>query len=176
MAEKKLFLTWLLFASLISVGIIIGIQFDVFSFVYTNDASKLSIAIFAVFIIMTLYCGNLAWRLSCLKEKVEHAEFNPAYYQTYKKIEIGILHVEEAINNSVLAGFLGTVLGVMLMIYAIKTMGTVQIASLADVWEIAKWAFTASITTAVGIISAILLSIQRHLLRIALWEKKNGQG
>ena len=67
----KTFLRWLLFVSLMVVGLVLATQQGIVGEIWASDDYYISTAIFPLFIYATASCGYLAVRLSTLEIDLE---------------------------------------------------------------------------------------------------------
>jgi len=166
MAKKALFLRWVLFIALIFVGAILASNVSVheglnpFNYIYASDVTKLSIVIFGIFIVMSIRCGILTWRAN-------------SDIETYNDYNAEIKDIENKADNGWFAaglcekiGLTGTVLGLIYML--INGFADFQVADGQAVKGLIMGMSTAFITTLVGIVCSMLLSIQYQNLSNAI--------
>lgn len=175
MKEKQNFLKWLLWIVLIITGLIIAEKsFHVFTYIYSYDNSKFGTLLFVLFWIMSIQCGWLMWQLESIEKKVENGIFNPAYFSRIKKIELDSVWISHVVDIATPIGFLGTVVGFIFVVNVLKTYN-IETQAQTLIWELAKGAYTALMTTGVGLVVFVLLGTEEILLKKAISEKKNGK-
>lgn len=161
MKEKRIFLQWIVMASLIVVGAIFAQRLGWFNLVYEGDATRLSIVTLVLFAACTLMCGFMAWRLDAIKSA--GGKDGPAAF-ALKMLKIRLGHGWHAVNACVELGLLGTVFGLYMMLNGgASPDGDAEVAK-AFVAQIKSGMGTAFLTTIVGSICGILLGLQVHML------------
>ena len=156
---RTLFLKWLLFAMVIFVGAVMLYQLGGFHEIDRMDASKISFLIIAVFSGATAWCGILAWRfddaakddnLSNIERKAEHGWFAAVICEKL--------------------GLLGTIWGfMMILVGGFSTLQNADQQALTTLLErVGAGMATAFLTTLVGLVSSILLTLQYHALSTAI--------
>lgn len=157
---KRLFLRWALFANLVLVMLAIFYQLGWISLIYTMDSTKLSFLILAVFFAALAYCGDLAWRADKLSESKLISQ------AAVQGLEIRSEHGWFAAEICEKLGLTGTVLGfVMMLVGGFQSFDGADPQSIQNLLkQLSSGMSTAFITTLVGVICNIILSIQYHAL------------
>jgi hypothetical protein len=165
MLRRKNFLRWSLLASLTGVGAVILSNLGWFGLMYRSDFTRLTVVTLLAFAFGTLWCGYLAWRADELEERRKDPSLNRA--GIIKDIENDAGHgwlIADFICPSL--GLLGTVLGLFATF-----MGAFEGFRSTDpdaiqrlLGQISAGMSTALVTTIVGLVCSILLSVQLHIL------------
>lgn len=166
--EKRLFLQWMVIASLTAVGSFAAVQIGWFDIIWFGDATRLSLATLAIFAGASLWCGLLAWKLDALKE-AGFAE-NEAGTHALKQLKVRLGHGWHAVNACIEIGLLGTVFGLYMMLNGDAPLGDDGEAAKAFVAQIKGGMATAFLTTIVGGLCGIVLGFQVHVLSQAAEE------
>lgn len=116
-------------------------QRGVFQSVYASDASMMTSAIAALFIVTAAYLGRQAWAV----DQWSAPPPNPHIAGGVPSADFG----HSAKEWSVMLGLLGTSLGLILQGKSFVTMGTASFGALS----------TSLYTTATGIVSALLIGV-----------------
>ena len=137
---------WILFLlQLSSIGICY--YFDIITWLWDNDITKISFIIIAIWFIMTLKCG--------------HVSYNHKNY-SQDKIDTSLDSGWFASDQCLSLGMLGTVLGFLMMMGSISTAG--DIAAIQEMLKTMSLGMsTALVTTATGMIFSNLLKLQLFL-------------
>lgn len=159
MTGKRLFLKWVLFASLILVGAIFAANLGWVGYL-TRDPSHFTYVTLAVFALALLRCGKLAWRLSGPHDA--------------NLLEADLARATNASDNCMYIGMAGTALGLLLMLEHAMTM--TEPTQLMGV--VVSNAYLAVVNTFFGIICGVLIRVQTNELatqfRLQHPEKKEG--
>lgn len=169
MQKNTLFLRWLLFATIIAVGLLIVQKMNLFAYIYRADITKLSFLIIALCIWMTIFAGRVTRKIDVLKNK-KHGHVSIST----QEIEFGLRHINFAADISAQLGLLGTIAG-FLFVFGESNLEGIGTQNLTQLFRVIwQGASTALITTCVGIISTVILKVQFHVLDICLerYEKK----
>lgn len=145
MHGKRLFLKWVLFASLIVIGAIIAVNLGWVGYL-TRDPSHFTYVTLAVFAMALLRCGKLAWRLSGVHEA--------------NRVEADLKRATDASDNCMYIGMAGTALGLLLMLEHAMTM--TEPTQLMGV--VISNAYLAVVNTFFGIICGVLIRVQTNEL------------
>lgn len=165
LAQRTLFLRWALFASLVVVSLAASAFQGLFGLLM-DHGSYLSFVIIAVLLAATAWCGRLTWRLEIEKEQGWTDGFNDLRNEA--------THGHFAANVCTLLGILGTVFGMIIMFYAAaKGLGTTMGANDANVSNafmktVLAGIWPAFMANAAGLLSAVLILVQFHLLDHAI--------
>lgn len=172
MQPKRLFLRWALLTSLMTVGTIIAWEVKAFHFVYTADASKITFVILGLFVLSTALCGRLTWRASKSID-LQNNQDPSDFAKTLQGLENDSSHVDTAMEVCTALGLLGTAIGIIMAFFSGD-----QFKGMENYDRLGSSVGTAIITTAAGLICAILLLLQNHNLRHALKKARieNGKG
>jgi len=165
MLRRKIFLRWSLVASLTGVGAVILMNLGWFGLMYRSDFTRLTVITLIAFAFGTLWCGFLSWRADELEERKRDPSLNHA--QILKDIENDAGHgwlVADFICPSL--GLLGTVVGLFYTFMgAFEGFMSNDPAAIQRLLEqISAGMSTALVTTIVGLICSIILSLQMHML------------
>lgn len=166
MKEKKLFLEWTAMASLIVVGAIFAHRFGWFKLLYGGDATKLSFLILVIFAIATLVIGRLCWQASRFLDSgfSQDSKTGEAFVRTMNsRLDDGATAAQTCTG----LGMLGTVIGIIMAFPdgGFSAIISGDAAAMAPVLDQLTGGFsTAFLTTATGLISAILLDVQLRIL------------
>jgi len=170
--RRTLFLRWSLLLSLAAVGAAIAWSLGWFKLAYDLDVTKLSFVILAVFAIATLWCGRLSWRLDTGTEILKTPEIRQKYF---KCIEDDAEHGWFAAGLCEKLGLTGTVFGLVIMLIGgfQGFQGTDPQSIQLLLERLSTGMSTAFITTLVGVVCSILLSLQYHQLARALAKERS---
>jgi hypothetical protein len=148
---KKNFLKWWLIVCLISVGICFMFYFGMFQRINAGDVTKLSFAIFALFIFFSIKIGFLTYHIDCVSR-----------YQ--------LRTTEWFSDKFVTLGMIGTVLGFLYTLSScFSKIDTSNAASMqAVISSMAIGMSTALYTTAAGLICSFLLKLQIYNVYMGL--------
>ncbi len=159
MVKKELFLKWSLLNVLIVVGVIIAnTAYGIFSMINHCDATKISFIIIAIFTAATLWFGYIAWR-------ADHIFGMPvAMREDVERLEAQTDHCWYAMALCEKFGLLGTIFGFILaLIGGFQNFHNADEASVRALMEhLSLGLSTAFVTTLVGLICSILLSVMCH--------------
>ena len=169
MGIKWLFLRWALLASLIFAGNLIVIVLGWFEEIYYLDQTWISYSIIGLFWVMTVYCGFLTWKANNVFEYLNSGgELAKRNRLLFEKIEHQTNHGWYAASVCEKLGLLGTVWGFLLMLLGTGGFSGLEKVDPQKVKELIEQLgaglSTAFLTTLVGIICSILLSLQYHNL------------
>ncbi|MFC1703102.1 MotA/TolQ/ExbB proton channel family protein [Patescibacteria group bacterium] len=164
MTAKRLFLRWSLIGSLTVVGFSIITSLGWINMMVDYDVTKLSVVILSVFAVATLWCGWLAWRVDRGTPLDSGTPF--ARMKFIKSIENEAEHGWFAAGLCEKLGLTGTVFGfVIMLIGGFHGFDSSDPASMQQLLEqLSTGMSTAFITTLVGVVCSIILSVQYHLL------------
>ncbi|KPJ85277.1 hypothetical protein AMJ57_03685 [Parcubacteria bacterium SG8_24] len=167
MKARILFLRWSLVVSLTVVGLVIAAVLGWFELMYRLDVTKLSVAILVVFAAATVWCGLLTWRLETGLEVIRGPENRS---KLFREVDGNAEHGWFAAGICEKLGLTGTVFGfVIMLIGGFSGFQSTDPAATQQLLErLSTGMSTAFITTLVGVICSILLSIQYHLLARAV--------
>lgn len=167
MVRGALFLKWALIVSVICAGTIIAVNLGAMGYIRANDPTNLSLAIMAIFAVMTAYCGKLtinagnAVRILDEKNSEKNSYLRNVSVTELKDIDNKTDHGWYAVNLCEKMGLIGTVVGVMM---ALKGFGGFQNSDPSAVQrlisQLSIGMSTALITTLVGMVCGILLGLQ----------------
>lgn len=148
MSEKRLFLQWALFVSLVAIFAFIVMFLGWSGYVFKGDSTHITLVTLGVFVYTTAWCGRLAWRLSNGED--------PAL------IGHSLASGWFASSVCVTLGLLGTVIGYYLMMQ--NATGTGDDAAEQLVYQIRSGMGTVLINTVVGGLCGLLIEIQSHFI------------
>lgn len=166
MKQKRLFLQWAVAANLIVVGSVYAHRVGWFDLLYEGDATKLSFVILAIFALATLAVGRLCWQASRHLENGfgQDSKTGEAFVKTMNsRLDDGATAVQTCTG----LGMLGTVIGIIMAFPdgGFSAIVSGDAAAMAPVLDQLTGGFsTAFLTTAAGLICAILLDVQLRLL------------
>lgn len=166
MQQKTLFLRWALFASMLFVVLLAMAIMGVFSAIVRNDPTFISVTTIAMMIGATAWCGRLTWRLQ--------RDIDNNWSDRLKDIRNDATHGYVVVNLCTLFGFLGTIVGMMMMFYAASrgldgAVGSGGIGAFkAFMKTVLVGLWPAFITTAVGLVCGAVVLLQYHLLDHAI--------
>lgn len=164
MTAKRLFLRWSLIGSLTMAGFCIITFLGWIDMMVEYDVTKLSVVILCVFTVATLWCGRLTWRLDRRIPLTHGPAF--ARMKFIKSIENEAEHGWFAAGLCEKLGLTGTVFGFVIMLiggfHGIDSSDPASMQRLLE--QLGTGMSTAFITTLVGVVCSIILSIQYHLL------------
>lgn len=147
---KRFLEWWILFLIQLS-GIGVCYYFDLISWVWFNDKTKLSFIVILVWFVITIKCGINAYQFD--KSKLTYDKLN-------SKLESGWFASDQCLS----IGMLGTVIGFLLMMSSLVTTNTDFNAIQNMLKTMSIGMSTALITTAVGMIFGNLLKLQLFLI------------
>lgn len=160
MRKRRLFLQWLLGATMIATALAVGVKLDCYSWLSAHDRTGISFGIVAVCVIATITSGRLAWRADReLEASVAGGTDQIA------DLFASVKHHKMAAQLCQMLGLLGTVIGLVL---ALETFGQTAEVDTAAVRDIVGSMATAFVTTMAGIVAYILIWIQYHLIETPL--------
>ena len=147
---KPVFLRWLLLISLIGVGTVFLFLAGLFEEINRVDFTKISFAIFAVFLFFSLKTGVLTYRAARL-----HSWGNNNFGKITKENETGWFWADAFTG----AGMIGTVIGFIAMM-----SGTFDNVTGTNIQSVITFALSkmglALYTTAAGLVCSLLLKVQ----------------
>lgn len=154
------FLKWWLVFTLIVIGVMFCSYIGVFKVIWEKDASFLSFATMALFMVSSIQLGNGIFNLC--KEKNLTKDVIESYG---RKEEIGWFVSEVCLN----LGMLGTIIGFVMMLSGfdgldISNQKTIQ----GLLSELGKSMATALYTTLVGLVCGQLMKLQTFILSLHL--------
>lgn len=156
MIKYKAFLRWWLLFTLILVGTIVLQSVDGFSYVFSKDATKLTVVTTAIFYIVSIWCGIKTWKLDRMNSNSQSIT-ESTHDDLVRMEEVGWFSSELCLN----LGLLGTIGGFLMMLQDFNKLdvsnpGSVQslLTQLGSSMGVALW------TTCVGLIASQLLKIQ----------------
>ena len=143
MHGKRLFLKWVLFASLIVIGAIVAANLGWVGYL-TRDPTHITIVTLAVFARAMLRCGGLAWRMSGAHEA--------------KFVKADLKRASDASDMCMYIGMIGTAVGLLLMLgHAMTMTDPAQVMGVA----IAN-AYIAIVNTVFGAVCGVLIRHQTN--------------
>jgi hypothetical protein len=167
MNDKTLFLRWALGASVLFVCVVAMGILGVFGAIIRNDPTWISMTTIAMMMGATAWCGRLTWRLQ--------QDLHSGWSDKLKELRNDAKHGYVVVNLCTLFGFLGTILGMMMMFYAANKGLDAGIgaggglgAFKAFMKAVLSGLWPAFITTAVGLICGAIVLLQYHLLDHAI--------
>lgn len=168
--KRTLFLRWALIFCLTIVASVIAFQLDSFSSINKLDATKICFVIIAIFWTMSIYCGVLTWQASSIIELGDKTT-------KLARIENQADHGWFAKNLCEQLGFLGTIIGMlMVLIGGFQNIDNAEPDSVKKMLgHLSSGLATAFVTTLVGYVGSILLSLQYHNLSNAIDGEKSEQ-
>jgi len=151
------FTKWFLLIAVTGTALFFAEMKGALSLIILNDKSYLSIAIMSIFVIMSLYCGYLAYHADVAKNFDDRMKL-------LKKSETGWFAAEHFFSF----GLLGTIIGLVL-----ATGGSVDSSKpISEIVSGLKIGLnTAFYTTICGIVFSLLLQLQLLVLKIGLDKK-----
>ena len=156
MNDHRLFLRWWLLITLVILGVVFAILFEIPSKVYENDATKLSFLIVGIFIIMSVRCGIQTYN----KEILRHLDGELAKQKTNQlnsAIETGWFVSDLCLT----IGMMGTVIGFIMMLAGFGAVDAKDANSIQNLMSsMSSGMATALYTTLAGLICSSLLKIQ----------------
>jgi biopolymer transport protein ExbB/TolQ len=164
-----MFLRWSLFLSVLIVALMIGAAVGWVKLIWTDDATRISIAILIVFAITTALCGRMRWQLNRTQEN--HALDEKARERVLTRIERKCGHGIFASSACVTLGLLGTVVGLYMMLKQAPVGAAAEV--LAN--QIRIGLSTALLTTIIGGFFGLLLEAQFHFLEQSVLRIRNGE-
>lgn len=161
MAQQALFLRWALFATLIGVGLVSAMILGAFSAIAHYDPTFISFTIITLMVLATGWCGWLTWRLQ--------NDLRSGFDDELGQIRNDASHGSLVVNVCTLLGFLGTIVGMMIMFFAASKglasgIGGGQATFKAFMQTVLTGLWPAFITTAVGLVCGFLVLLQYHML------------
>ena len=146
------FLRWWLMFCLMCIGAGVMHKFGLFVDMFAVDASKLSVAILAIFTTMSSYIGYLTYR----KWK----------QLPIKETQIDLCHFTAAKLTTI--GMIGTVIGFLMMLgLAFQDLNVEDVASVQSAIKfMALGMSTALVTTLAGLIGGLLIEVQLVLVNL----------
>lgn len=176
MHAKRLFLQWALMTSLTAVGVVIAALLGWFGTMYRLDVTKLSLVILAVFAAATAWCGRLAWRTDLALGAQASEDGKKLGFQKFvKETENQAEHGWFAVGLCEKLGLTGTVFGFIIML--VNGFGGFAISDPLAIQRLLErlsaGMSTAFVTTLVGVVCSILLSLQFHQLERSLERLKS---
>jgi len=142
-------LVWWLGFWLGIVGLELAWVFGVLEFIYVNDGTKLSLVIGAILVWQTIACG-----LEMRKP--------PQWSEQNTVLERGWFFSDVVLS----LGMIGTVLGFMIMLSGFKELDIADVQTAQDmITQLGSGMSMALLTTAVGLVSSVLLKLQYFMLQ-----------
>lgn len=164
--RNESFLKWWLLFVLMIVGTGYAILLKIPQNIWIKDASFLSAATFAIFIVQSIACGNYIGQMGNL-EKMDRKTFE----LFGRREEMGWFVSELCLN----LGMLGTIIGFVMMLTGFETLDISNVKTVQGLLsELGKSMATALYTTMVGLICGQLLKLQYFLFaqRLASFESQ----
>jgi len=156
MNDHKLFLRWWLLITLVILGAIFALLFDIPSKVYENDATKLSFLIVGIFAVMSVRCGIQTYA----KEVCCHSDSEFAK-QKIKQLDVAIEAGWFASDLCLTIGMIGTVIGFIMMLAGFGAVDAKDASSIQNLMSsMSSGMATALYTTLAGLICSALLKVQ----------------
>jgi lysylphosphatidylglycerol synthetase-like protein (DUF2156 family) len=156
MNDHKLFLRWWLLITLVVLGAIFALLFDIPSKVYENDATKLSFLIVGIFTVMSVRCGIQTYT----KEAYYRSDSEFAK-QKIKQLDTAIEAGWFASDLCLTIGMIGTVIGFIMMLAGFGAVDAKDASSIQNLMSnMSSGMATALYTTLTGLICSALLKIQ----------------
>lgn len=156
---KRFLEWWILFLIQIS-GLGICYYFNLFDWVWFNDATKLSFLIIGIWIIVTIKCGIHSVQFDRMHSLNSGIVKNKQKQRLDSRMESGWFISDQCLS----IGMLGTVIGFLLMMSSLA-MNNSDVESIKEMLKTMSTGMsTALITTAVGMIFGNLLKIQLFLI------------
>lgn len=170
MKSKKNFLQWAVVACLTALGAVIAYQNGVWTVLEDGDSTKLSFVILAIFGLASAWVGLLSWKADAHLE-LGYPPDSDARKAFVNAMESRFNDGSFAMETCTALGMLGTVLGIIFSMRGGGFSGLISgdaAAMGAVVDRLTQGFSTAYLTTATGLICAILLGIQYRLLTRAV--------
>ncbi len=173
MAQQALFLRWALFASLMTVGAVAAAILGGFSFIARYDPTNISFIIFVMMIAATAWCGRLTWKLQ--------DDLRSGLDDRFEYLRNDASHGYLAVNLCTLIGFLGTILGMIIMFLSaekglMSSVGGGHGTFMALMRALLTGLWPAFLTTAVGLVCGAIVLLQYHMLDHAITKAKLDAG
>jgi len=156
MIKYKAFLRWWLFFVSILVGTVILQSVNGFNYIFSKDATKLTVVITVGFYLVSAWCGLKTWRLDRSSAK-GNVMTDEDYRELSRMEDIGWFSSDVCTN----IGLLGTIMGFLMMLQDFNNLDVTNPASvqsllvqLGSSMGVALW------TTCVGLVASQLLKIQ----------------
>lgn len=156
---KRFLEWWILFLIQLS-GLGLCYYFDIFDWVWQNDATKLSFLVIGIWFIMTIKCGVNAIAYDKLSQLNDSFIKKRTKARLEAKLDSGWFASDQCLS----IGMLGTVIGFLLMMGSIAVDNADVAAIQAMLKTMSTGMATALITTAVGMIFGNLLKLQLFLI------------
>lgn len=148
----KQFLEWWVLFLVQIAGLVVCQYFGLFEWVWIKDVTKLSYVAFSLWIVFSIYCGVLSWKLD--KQKIDK--------QTCEALSDRGWFFSDICFS---LGLLGTVIGFLVLMSGINIGAAGDPAAAQTMLKtFSSGMSTAMITTAVGITFGNLIKIQYFLL------------
>lgn len=176
MTTRPLFLKWLL----LNVLVIFAVVVVGFTYWHSVDAlgagPKFALVVLAFYFAFAAACGKLIWksdeqlaRLSLIERPLVRREVAKG---TLTPIARDADHIQFGVNFLPMAGMVGTVTGFLIVVVGgFGGTSNIQSSDLPNLMQhVGNGAGTALVSTLVGLLGALLLSIQLHVLDHALNE------
>ena len=177
MLQRKVFLCWSLFMSLVLVAMAYGYFLGLYQKVNQLDSSHISFIIIGIFLAASLWSGRLYWQLSQFIMRIGRKNVFKGDAPRVEGFFIDAAHVSFAGEVCQLLGFLGTIHGMLMFIMG-PLAGLVNISDIAQLGRMLSDGIpnlgTALVTTYAGIVTSILLGCQNHFFKFILRKLKNG--
>jgi hypothetical protein len=172
MIHKKVFLRWVLMASVTLVGAFVAFFLGWFGMIDKLDTTKLSFAIIAVFAVATAWGGMLFWRF---ENALENKNFKTIdCVRALRDLENDAEHGWFAVGMCEKLGLTGTVFGfVIMLVGGFQNFQAADPQAMQQLLErLSTGMSTAFVTTLVGVICSIALSVQFHYLARVIEREK----
>ncbi len=161
--RHTLFLKWWFLISIISLVLAYLTAKDAWSHLWSEDVTKLSFALIALFIVMSAWCGYKTWTLSKFLDKGEEDEHIVEKIESL--IEVGWFTSDLCLT----VGMIGTVIGFIMMLSGFVTVDTSDPATVQDlIKNLGAGMSTSLYTTLAGLVCSILLKMQYFNLNQAI--------
>lgn len=156
---NKTFLRWILIFIMVLSGGYMSFNIGLIHKLYEEDSSKISFLILIIFLLSSIWCGIKTFLINKVKDiNDNYSEFGWFFSGICTKL-----------------GLLGTVWGMILLSQSFQTLNTKDVSLMKTALaEIGAGLSVALYTTLVGILCAIILSVQTYNLENGIKNLKNG--
>lgn len=162
MPKNKLFLKWFLFTFVLFMLGFYGIMLGGLQWIHQTDKTPITFAIIVLCGVFTMYLGGHYHRLSTI---IDQGVGTPAEIARIQitQIQEGLVHGGTVIWLFQMLGVLGTFIGIMMGLSLVS-------AEQQEGWRAVFGAYmsTAFLTSGAGIVAAILVKLQCHVLAVIL--------
>ena len=164
--KYTLFLQWWLIFTLICVLSIFTSYAGFAKEIWVKDSSYISYFTYIVFLICTIFCGNISYLICKNGKKFGEVALN--YY--VNKAEIGWFTSELCLT----LGMIGTIVGFIMMLSGFNTLDIQNIQTVQQLLsQLGQSMATALYTTIVGLVCGSFLKLQFFLVSIELDKLEN---